>query len=172
MGEVNGHHLEHRFVYRAPRWDGPPGVRGEHQSPRTPSRWFTSPSTAGPVLVIPRDRTERLFVLLDRLPKGLEEGLRIDWRSDDSGVKLRCLTLSVVLTEIQHEFEGIVADLEVIGVPTFKLTEIHRVCVTIIHHSELDSDSTQYQKSLHAALNPDAIWAIESIRERAFTLWQ
>jgi len=85
---------------------------------------FHPPVLADSLFICLRDGSEGLFVAIDGLQEGLEQGLRIDRAGDDPGVKLRLLAFGVELAEIEQELDSVVPDLEVICIPLYGLSRL------------------------------------------------
>lgn len=81
------------------------------------------------------DNPKGLLILLDRLPKGLEQSLRINRAGDDPDIQPRLLAVRVVLAEVKQELNGVMTYLEVVGISTFNRIGIPRDLVVRIHQS-------------------------------------
>lgn len=88
-----------------------------------------------PLRVTIRDNPEGFFILINGLLEDPQQGLCIDRRGDDSGVERCRCALCVELAEVEQEFEGVVADLKIIGVSAMRLTSILQVISFPTHHN-------------------------------------
>jgi hypothetical protein len=67
-----------------------------------------------------RDNRESLFIFLDAALQDFEKSLGISGRGNDSGMELRIPITTLELAKVEQELEGILADLEIISVVTFR----------------------------------------------------
>src|SRR6266699_2392339 len=80
-----------------------------------------------------RDGSKHLFILHEGLPKGVEQRFRIDRVADNPGMELGSRVFGVVLTEVEYKLEGVVANLEVVGISPFEPVGLLRVLICLCH---------------------------------------
>jgi hypothetical protein len=85
-----------------------------------------------PLFVPVRDGSEELFILVNGFLEESQEALRVHRRSDNPGVQWCRPGLRIVLAKVQNELEGVVSDLEMVGVLPVRLTVmLHVLAFTV-----------------------------------------
>jgi hypothetical protein len=74
-------------------------------------------------------------MLINRFLEERQKGLRIDRRRDNPGVERCRPTFGVDLAEVEQEFEGVVSDREIVGVPPIGLAAILHVPALAAHRN-------------------------------------
>jgi hypothetical protein len=75
-----------------------------------------------PLFVPVRDGSKELFILVNGFLEESQEAFRVHRRSHNPGVQWRRPGLRIVLAKVQNELEGVVSDLEMVGVLPVRLT--------------------------------------------------